>query len=112
MTTYPTTLAQDEVRLLLKDARRRRLIRTLAPLKHADEDRLAEIVASHEHPRPDATYVRSVELSLTHIHLPMLEDFEVIERTDGAVEPTLLVDTLDAVLDNVEQMTVWGGDHV
>ena len=111
MTTHPTTLTTDDVHLLLEDARRRRLVRILAPLVRAETHRLAELVAAHEHPDHDEQFRRSVETSLEHIHLPMLEDFDVVERSNGAIEPTVLLDTLDAALDELEHETTRGDAH-
>lgn len=107
----PSTAARDEPSVddqfdVLAVARRRTALSILGERRSPmDGEALAQAVASCERgvaPEdvPDAT-VERVHVRLHHVHLPKLDDAEIVEydREDGVVEPTTDVDGTPIVVE-------------
>ena len=97
-------MLESDVFVLLAKRRRRLALQVLqrstTPLQVS---LLAERIGDYEHENPTAEDVRTICLTLYHVHLPKLEEASVIscDRNEGTVHPGLnfqrLIRALEAV---------------
>jgi hypothetical protein len=93
----PNELSESDILVLLADRRRRLTLRTLqgsaTPLTAIE---IARRTGDHEHESPSDEDYRRIYLALYHVHLPRLEEADVVEynRKVGTVRPGVNFDAL------------------
>lgn len=100
----PAELTETDVFVLLSKRRRRLALRILqeytTPLTVRE---LTELIGECEYEDPSADSLHAIHISLSHNHLPRLEQADIVEydRDGGTVSPGLNFDVLTDALEGM-----------
>lgn len=98
--THAQSLPEDAIYELLSDTRRHQLLSLLQQHGSMDVEEIAAGIAARERHTDDGD-TRQIAVSLVHNHLPLLEDYDVVQhdRDRGTVALLDVFDELEQYLD-------------